>query len=105
MVLNETIFSSPWLILGVVYLVAVNVIDFVLFGVDKKKARHHKWRIPEAVLLGFCIVGGSIGGIIGMRVFHHKTKKAKFFAGMPVILLLQIVAAVAVSVLLSRSMM
>ena len=57
---------------------------------DKRKARKNLWRIPERVLLGAALLGGSMGVLAGMRLCRHKTKKAKFFVGVPCILLLQI---------------
>ena len=58
--------------------------------VDKQKARKNLWRIPEATLLTVAILGGSVGSLLGMRLFHHKTRKPKFSVGIPVILLLQL---------------
>ena len=54
------------------YLLAVNILAFVLFGVDKQKARRNKWRIPEKTLILSAVIGGSVGAILGMRFFHHK---------------------------------
>lgn len=71
------------------YIAAVNVLTFSLFGVDKYKAKRRKWRISEKTLLLFAAIGGSPGALAGMGVFHHKTKKAKFALGVPVMLLLQ----------------
>ena len=59
-------------------------------GVDKWKAKHNSWRIPENTLFMFAILGGGIGTIIGMYTFRHKTKKLYFTIGMPVILILEI---------------
>lgn len=78
------------------YLLVVNILAFVLFGIDKQKARRNMWRIPEKTLLLSAVIGGSIGAVFGMQFFHHKTRKAKFAVGVPVILLVQIVAAVLV---------
>lgn len=72
------------------YLIAVNILAFIMYGVDKLKARHHWWRIPEWVLLSIATAGGSIGAFIGMKCFHHKTIKPLFRFGVPTILLLQI---------------
>ncbi|WP_346726122.1 DUF1294 domain-containing protein [Yeguia hominis] len=83
-----------WRFIGAGYLVLINGIVFVLFGVDKRRARRQQWRIPEATLLGFAALGGSIGALLGMRLFHHKTRHPKFFVGVPVILGLQIALAV-----------
>lgn len=76
------------------YLVAVNILAFICFGVDKQKAKTHQWRISENTLLGIAVCGGSLGAICGMRLFRHKTKHPKFTIGLPVILLLQAIAAV-----------
>ena len=71
----------------------INFIVFVLYGIDKYKAIHKKWRIPETTLLGAAVIGG-IGALAGMYVFHHKTKKPKFYITVPVILVLEVVMAV-----------
>lgn len=63
-------------------------------GLDKWKAKNGRWRIPENTLLLFTILGGGIGTILGMYVFRHKTKKAKFTIGMPAILALEIALVV-----------
>ena len=68
----------------------INLITFILYGADKWKAVHKRWRISEAVLIGMAIAGGSAGGLLGMYVFHHKTRKPAFRFGVPVILILQI---------------
>ena len=60
-------------------LIVVSLITFVLYGVDKSKARRHAWRIPEKILLGFGLLGGAIGGLLGMNAFHHKTKHGYFW--------------------------
>ncbi len=73
------------------YLVAINVVTFVMYGIDKWKAKHNKWRIPEATLLGLAVVGGSVGAWLGMKVWHHKTMHKKFKYGIPFILMSQIV--------------
>ena len=72
---------------------AVNGIVFVLYGIDKYKAKHKLWRIPEATLIGAAVFG-VIGALLGMKVFHHKTKKPKFYITVPVILVLELVLAV-----------
>ena len=79
-----------------VYLAAVNIIGFALFGIDKRRAVRHAWRIPERTLFFIAIIGGSIGCILGMQVFRHKTKHIKFVIGMPVILVVQILLAAVV---------
>ena len=74
------------------YLLAVNILAFALFGIDKQKARRNLWRIPEKTLLLSAVIGGSVGAILGMRFFHHKTRKPRFAVGVPVTLLVQIAA-------------
>lgn len=75
---------------AVIYLVIMNLLAFMLMGIDKYKARHNKWRIPEKTLFLTAILGGSIGALLGMYTFRHKTKHATFVYGMPVILIIQI---------------
>ena len=73
-----------------IYLVTINVVTFLMFGIDKWKARRSRWRIRETSLLGLAVLGGSIGALIGMKVWHHKTMHKKFKYGLPLILLIQI---------------
>lgn len=73
------------------YLVIVNILAFIMYGLDKQKAVRKQWRIPEAQLLGIAVIGGSIGAILGMQFFHHKTRKWKFKIGVPVFLALQLI--------------
>lgn len=70
-------------------LLVINLITFVLYGIDKWKAIHHKWRIPEHTLLGFAAAFGSAGALLGMLFFHHKTQKPKFRFSVPVMLVIQ----------------
>ena len=72
------------------YLLAINAVTFIVYGIDKYKAKKAKWRIPEATLLLLAVLGGRIGAWIGMKVWHHKTMHKKFKYGIPVILLIQI---------------
>ena len=72
------------------YLLAINVVTFIVYGIDKYKAKKAKWRISEATLLLLAVLGGSIGAWMGMKVWHHKTIHKKFKYGIPVILLIQI---------------
>lgn len=71
-------------------LLLLNIVTFVLFALDKRKATRGKWRIPEYVLLGLAAVGGSIGALMAMQLFHHKTQKKLFFIGIPIVLVLQL---------------
>lgn len=72
------------------YLLAINAVTFIVYGIDKYKAKKAKWRIPEATLLLLAVLGGSIGAWMGMKVWHHKTMHKKFKYGIPAILLIQI---------------
>ncbi|MEE8808870.1 DUF1294 domain-containing protein [Lactimicrobium sp.] len=73
------------------WLLVINIIAFVLFGIDKHKAIVHAWRIPERVLMASAAMGGALGALLGMKVFHHKTKHTKFTVGVPVLLVLWII--------------
>ena len=77
-----------------IYLLAVNALTFIVYGIDKYKAKHAKWRISEATLLLLAVVGGSIGAWCGIKVWHHKTMHKKFKYGVPIIFLLQLALAV-----------
>ena len=72
------------------YLLGINAVTFIVYGIDKYKAKKAKWRISEATLLLLAILGGSIGAWMGMKVWHHKTMHKKFKYGIPAILLIQI---------------
>ena len=76
------------------YLLAVNIVTFLLYGIDKYKAKKGKWRISEATLLTMAAIGGSIGAWAGMRFWHHKTMHKKFKYGIPVIIIMQVALAV-----------
>ena len=76
--------------IAVIYLIVINILGFLVMGLDKHKAKMAERRIPENSLFMFTILGGGIGTIAGMYVFHHKTKKMKFKVGMPLILILEI---------------
>ena len=78
----------------IIYLVAINIIAFLAMGVDKWKAKRNAWRIPEQTLLSLVVLGGGIGGIAGMYVFRHKTKKTRFYIGFPVILIVEIAVVI-----------
>ena len=75
-------------------LAAVNLLAFILYGIDKFKAKKGAWRIPEASLLLVAFLGGSLGALLGMELFRHKTKHAKFKVLVPLFLILHIVLAV-----------
>ena len=77
-----------------IYLLILNAAGFLLMLIDKKKAQLGSWRIRESTLMTVAVLGGSIGSLMGMKLFRHKTKHLKFTLGIPVILALQIMAAV-----------
>ena len=72
------------------YPLAINAVTFIVYGIDKYKAKKAKWRISEATFLLLAVLGGSIGAWMGMKVWHHKTMHKKFKYGIPAILLIQI---------------
>lgn len=73
------------------YLVIINIIGFLSMYIDKRKAKKHEWRISENTLILIALIGGSVGSLIGMNIFKHKTKHIKFSIGIPLIILLQLV--------------
>ena len=77
-----------------VYLLIINAIGFILMLADKIKAKKNLWRIPEATLFLVAAIGGSIGSLLGMYTFRHKTKHVSFLLGMPLILAVQIVIVI-----------
>ena len=77
-----------------IYLVAINLITFVTMYVDKKTAKWGKWRIKESTLFTLVFLGGGIGGIAGMYLFRHKTKKTRFVIGFPLILITEVICAI-----------
>lgn len=81
---------SAYDIAGII-VVTVNVISFAAFGIDKWKARHKQWRIPEATLLLLAFFGGALGAFAGMKVFHHKTHHQKFNILVPLFIVIQAV--------------
>ena len=76
--------------IALIYLVFINIVTFSLYGIDKWKAKRSKWRIEESTLLWWAAFGGSIGALLGMKVWHHKTLHKKFKYGVPAILIAQI---------------
>ena len=75
---------------AIYYLVIINIITFLVYGIDKWKARKSLWRNREASLLMLAVLGGSIGAWLGMKVWHHKTQHKKFRYGIPAIIIVQI---------------
>ena len=72
------------------YLLAINIVAFLLYGIDKYKAKKGRWRISEATLIALAVIGGSIGAWGGMHIWHHKTMHKKIKLGIPTIIILQI---------------
>ena len=72
-----------------IYLALINLTAFIIYGLDKRRARRGAWRIPERTLILLAALGGSIGAYAGMRVFHHKTRHNKFKYGVPAIFVVQ----------------
>lgn len=77
----------PWLL---IYLLAVNILAFALFTADKAQARRHRRRVAEKILMLAAGLGGSVGALLAMRLFHHKTNKRRFRFGLPLLLLAQL---------------
>ena len=73
------------------YLIVINVVIFTVYGIDKLKDKQGSWRISEATLLILAVIGGSIGALLGMKVWRHKTMHKKFKYGLPLILIIQII--------------
>ncbi len=92
---KDTLILMNAITLIIIYLIAINFISFTIMGVDKYKARKRAWRIPESTLFVLALIGGSIGSIAGMHLFHHKTRHWYFMYGMPAILIVQILIVIA----------
>ncbi len=82
-----------YLPIALIYLVIINVLTFIIYGLDKLKAKRGDWRIPEATLLLLAVIGGSVGAKLAMELFHHKTLHKKFKYGIPAIIIIQVVIA------------
>ena len=72
------------------YILILNLIGFIIMFIDKRKAIHRKWRISENTLIFISILGGSVGMLLGMHCFRHKTNHKKFTLGAPAILIIQL---------------
>jgi uncharacterized membrane protein YsdA (DUF1294 family) len=77
-----------------IYLLLINAVSFLLMLMDKYKAKKNLWRIPEATLLWFAVLGGSLGAFIGMRLARHKTRHPRFSVGVPLLLIMHILIAI-----------
>lgn len=85
---------------AIIYVILINIITFIVMGIDKKKAKYGKWRISESMLFILVLLGGGIGGIAGMYTFRHKTKKMRFVIGFPAILIFEILVIIYYSIIL-----
>lgn len=83
---EEKAMPFNWVVWVLIYMGAVSLVGFVMMGVDKKRAEEHRWRIPEKTLFTAAAIGGSIGILLGMMFFRHKTKHLSFTIGIPFIL-------------------
>ena len=86
--------GNVWLYVLAGYLVLVNVTAFAVYGADKRRAKKDRWRVPERTLFLVALIGGSLGALLGMHVFHHKTKHWYFRAFIPLILALEIAGGI-----------
>lgn len=78
----------------IIYLIGINIIALAMMGIDKFRAKSDKFRIPESNLFLIAVIGGSIGSLLGMYAFRHKTRHIKFVIGMPSILAVQLILAI-----------
>lgn len=91
--------SFGWIL---TYLEIISLAALALMGIDKRRAKRGEWRVPENVLILSAVLGGSIGALAGMYLFHHKTRKKKFTVGIPVILAMQIFFSLLLIYVVSR---
>lgn len=80
-----------------IYLIGINCLSLLLMGLDKLKALRNNYRISEKTLIFIALIGGTIGIILGMLIFHHKTKKNLFKVGIPIIIMIQIILCITTS--------
>lgn len=72
----------------ILYFIIINILTFILYFTDKRKAMHHRWRIPESTLIALSLLGGSFGAYLAMKIFRHKTKHPKFYITIPLMMIL-----------------
>jgi len=87
----EILMSYALTRMALIYLAGMNLLTFCVFGIDKRKAQKGRWRIPERTLFLLAIIGGSLGALVGMQLFRHKTKHKSFVFGIPAILVAQVI--------------
>lgn len=78
------------------YLILINLITFIIYGIDKDKARNKQWRIPESTLMLLGLIGGALGGLMAMVIFKHKLSKALFYIGIPLIIIINMISELAI---------
>ena len=78
---------TKYILYFIIYLIVINLIGILIMYIDKRRAMYGRWRIPEKTLIIVALLGGSIGCMIGMKLFRHKTQKIKFVLGYPTILI------------------
>ena len=84
------------------YLIIINAAGFLFMLIDKHRAQENMWRIPERTLMTVALMGGSLGTLLGMNLFRHKTKKDKFRIGIPMILSVQILLVVLIYIFIQK---
>ena len=84
------------------YFIIINIVAFIIYGFDKLFAIKHKWRISVNTLLGLGLLGGSIGGYLSMKLFHHKTNKKLFTIGIPLLMIIHLVIIIYILILKQR---
>lgn len=83
---------SSWETQIIIYLIIINIISFLLFGIDKRRAKRKLWRVSEKILLIASIIGGATGSLMAMVIFKHKLSKKSFYIGVPVFIVLNKIA-------------
>lgn len=87
---------NPNEIYFIIYLTLINLISFLVYGIDKNKAKNKQWRIPESTLIFLSLIGGSLGGLMAMVIFKHKLSKRLFYIGLPIIAIINKIAELAI---------
>lgn len=90
--MNNLLNYSSWETQIIIYLIIINIISFLLFGIDKRRAKRKLWRVSEKVLLATSLLGGATGALIAMVIFKHKLSKKSFYIGVPVLIVLNKIA-------------
>lgn len=90
---------------SILYVIVMNIVGFLLMGLDKLKARKHRRRISERTLFIISILSGSVGALAGMYTFRHKTRHMKFVVGIPVIIALQIIVGILIQIRIQDALM